>query len=173
MYWELAPHLHEYFMRLKKELLPFNKQDMSLLTLDKEYVKKMLPHREPFLFIDEVTYASVKDNILIAAFNLNHAQKTMAGHFPDYPVFPGVLQVEAVGQAGIILYQLQSGADSEKERVTLSHICGAQFIHEVRPPGEVEVRVQVFEQGFFIYILGQFVKNGLICSIVSIRGLME
>ncbi len=75
---------------------------MSESVLDHREIKKYLPHRFPFLFVDRVTsYSSDPPRIeALKAFTLNEA--FFEGHFPEEPVVPGVILIEALAQLGII-----------------------------------------------------------------------
>src|SRR6056297_3047189 len=69
--------------------------------MNTEDIKKILPHREPFLLLDEVEYLEpgVK---CIAKKYVRKDEYFFRGHFPDYPVMPGVLIIEALAQAGAV-----------------------------------------------------------------------
>ena len=72
------------------------------MKIKNEDIKKYLPHREPFLFIDEVV--QIKENEEIHAIKLIHEDEHfLKGHFPGNPIFPGVIIIEALGQASGIL----------------------------------------------------------------------
>jgi 3-hydroxyacyl-[acyl-carrier-protein] dehydratase len=74
----------------------------SNLKIKKEDIKKYLPHREPFLFIDEVI--EIKENKEIHATKfISEDEYFLKGHFPNNPIFPGVIIIEALGQASGIL----------------------------------------------------------------------
>ena len=70
---------------------------------DLEKIKSVLPHREPFLFIDEIIEIDGTQKV-VAVKNIKKAESYFEGHFPDKPVMPGVLIIEAMAQASIILY---------------------------------------------------------------------
>jgi 3-hydroxyacyl-[acyl-carrier-protein] dehydratase len=78
--------------------------------MDTEEVKKYLPHRYPFLFVDRVL--EIRETGLTAFKNISGNEAFFQGHFPDYPVMPGVLQIEALAQAGALFviykYKLQN-----------------------------------------------------------------
>ncbi len=70
---------------------------------DKKKIKTILPHREPFLFIDKVTHVE-KGKHITAARYFDPKEFFFKGHFPHKPILPGVIAIEAMAQAGIILY---------------------------------------------------------------------
>ncbi len=79
-------------------------------TMNIEDIKKYLPHRYPFLFIDKVL--EIKEDGIIAIKNVTGNESYFIGHFPGYQVMPGVLQIEALAQAAalfvIFKYNLKS-----------------------------------------------------------------
>jgi 3-hydroxyacyl-[acyl-carrier-protein] dehydratase len=83
---------------------------------DKEKIKSVLPHREPFIFIDEIISVSGTEKV-VAVKHIEENEGYFEGHFPGNPVMPGVLIVEAMAQASIILYSLDrpeiAGADPD------------------------------------------------------------
>ncbi len=72
---------------------------------DKEKIKSILPHREPFLFIDEVIAIDGTKKV-VAIKNIKEDESFFEGHIPHNPVKPGVLIIEAMAQVSIILYSV-------------------------------------------------------------------
>lgn len=72
---------------------------------DLKRIKSILPHREPFLFIDEIVEINGTDRSL-AVKHLLESEGYFEGHFPGKPVMPGVLIIEAMAQASIVLYSV-------------------------------------------------------------------
>ncbi len=72
---------------------------------DKEKIESILPHREPFLFIDEVVEIDSTQKV-VAVKKTRRDEYFFQGHFPGKPIMPGVLIIEAMAQASIILYSI-------------------------------------------------------------------
>ncbi|MHC1695943.1 MAG: 3-hydroxyacyl-ACP dehydratase FabZ [Eubacteriales bacterium] len=69
---------------------------------DKEQIKSILPHREPFLLVDEAE-EYVPGESIKARYKVRGDEYFFAGHFPGYPVMPGVLVLESLAQAGAVV----------------------------------------------------------------------
>ena len=104
----------------------------------------MLPHREPFLFIDRVLQLS--DSSIVAARMFRDGEPFFAGHFPGQPIVPGVLLVEGLAQA-MAYYALVNRPAS---RVYLVGIDRARFRSVVTPGTEVTFEVRIGEERFGI-----------------------
>ncbi|MCK5342016.1 MAG: 3-hydroxyacyl-ACP dehydratase FabZ [Candidatus Heimdallarchaeota archaeon] len=72
---------------------------------DKEKIKTVLPQREPFLFIDEIIEIDGTKKV-VAVKHIRKNESFFEGHFPGNPIMPGVLIIEAMAQASIILYSV-------------------------------------------------------------------
>lgn len=70
---------------------------------DINHIKKILPHRYPFLLVDKVVEIDLEKNLIIGQKNVTVNEPFFQGHFPELPVMPGVLILEAMAQAGGIL----------------------------------------------------------------------
>ena len=71
-------------------------------------IKNILPHRYPFLMVDRVLELE-KGNRIVGIKNVTIDEPFFVGHFPDYPIMPGVLVVEAMAQTGALLFYMESG----------------------------------------------------------------
>ena len=85
----------------------------SNVLYDINEIKRILPHRYPFIMIDKVISRDGGDEI-IAFKNVTINEPFFQGHFPEHPVMPGVLIVEAMAQAGAFLARKRDGTDLSK-----------------------------------------------------------
>jgi beta-hydroxyacyl-ACP dehydratase FabZ len=72
---------------------------------DQNKIKSVLPHRDPFLFIDEIVEIDGTQKV-VAVKNIREDESYFKGHFPGNPLMPGVLIIEAMAQASVILFAL-------------------------------------------------------------------
>ena len=163
MSWTMPPEVARIYPELPKKplLSPVELEHEPIL--DSAAVKAILPHRDPFLFIDWVTVLKVEEGLIAARYDLSRSQQIFAGHFPHEPVWPGVLQVEAIAQAGILCSLVQKEEPSPA-KVTMTQIIGARFVRPVYPGGSVDILARVFEDGLLFTIAGQCLYQGNICS---------
>lgn len=121
---------------------------------DINQIKKIIPHRSPFLLVDKVL--DVSDSHIVAIKNVTMNEPYFAGHFPDEPLMPGVLQVEAMAQAGGI-FVLNQVPDPQEYSTYFLKINDVRFRSKV-VPGDVIV---------FVIELTAPIKRG-ICSMKGI-----
>ncbi|MEM7413440.1 MAG: hypothetical protein AAF430_24625 [Myxococcota bacterium] len=167
---DLEPELAELFKRATKEPLVPDALRAGPPILDQAAVEARLPHRDPILLVDRVYGIDRETPAIAARYDIARASGVLAGHFPRYPVWPGVLQVEAVGQAGLVLYAELSEAETP-EKVALTHVRGARFLHEIVPGEDVEILARTLDDGLFVTILGQCLQAGRICSVAAVTAL--
>jgi 3-hydroxyacyl-[acyl-carrier-protein] dehydratase len=104
-------------------------------------IMQILPHRYPFLLIDRVVEL-VRMQRIVAIKNVTINEPYFQGHFPTYPIMPGVLMVEAMAQAGGALL-LTEVPDREDKLVLFTGIDGAKFRAPVVPGDQVRIEVEV------------------------------
>jgi 3-hydroxyacyl-[acyl-carrier-protein] dehydratase len=110
-------------------------------TMDILEIMSILPHRYPFLLIDRVIEIERKKRI-VAIKNVSFNEPQFQGHFPDYPIMPGVLMVEAIAQAGGALL-LTEIPDRDNKLMVFTGIDSAKFRRPVVPGDQVRIEVTV------------------------------
>lgn len=108
--------------------------------IDIERVMQLIPHRYPFLMIDKVV--NVVPSVQATGIkNVSINEFYFQGHFPDHPVMPGVLIIEAMAQTAAVLVVHTLGADAEGKLVYFMSIDGARFRKPVIPGDTLRVDV--------------------------------
>lgn len=111
--------------------------------LDAAEIQRRIPHRPPFLWLDEVV--ELDDSRIRALKRLNADLDVFRGHYPKFPVLPGVLQLEAAFQAGAVLIaRLETAVPDAVPVVT--RVNQVQFRQLVRPGDTLEIDVELTER---------------------------
>jgi len=106
-------------------------------------VKNFLPHRYPFLLIDRVIDFEVGSS-LTAIKNVSFNEPQFTGHFPDQPIMPGVLIIEALAQAtGILAFKSEVGKPQKDQIYMLVGVDNARFKRTVEPGDQLRLEVEV------------------------------
>ena len=132
--------------------------------LDINDVRKLLPHRYPFLLIDKVFH--IDDKSIGAIKNITANEPQFSGHFPEEPVMPGVLLVEAMAQAGGLI--AMKGVENPEEYSTyFLRIDGVRFKRKVVPGDTMQIEAHMIEplrRGIASIIGKIFVGGQLACE---------
>jgi 3-hydroxyacyl-[acyl-carrier-protein] dehydratase len=123
--------------------------------MDVVQIQKILPHRFPFLLVDRVTALTPKES-LIGFKNVTIGEHVFEGHFPGHPIYPGVMILEGMAQAGgILAFQSMEMTEEEAAQkvVYFMSIDGAKFRVPVRPGDRLEYRMSVKKNKGAIWIL--------------------
>lgn len=115
------------------------------IILDAKKIAQILPHRYPFLLVDRIIHVDLDENIIIGQKNVTMNEHFFVGHFPEVPIMPGVLILEALAQTGGILVHQKLQTDKIAVLLTVNN---AKFRKPV-VPGDV----------LHLHITGQHVSS--------------
>ncbi|WP_138419897.1 3-hydroxyacyl-ACP dehydratase FabZ [Aquibacillus sediminis] len=107
--------------------------------LDIQQIKEIIPHRYPFLLVDEVT--EIEEKRIVGKKNVSINEPFFQGHFPDYPVMPGVLIVEALAQVGAV--SILSKEENKGKIGFLAGIDSCRFKRQVTPGDQLKLEVEI------------------------------
>jgi 3-hydroxyacyl-[acyl-carrier-protein] dehydratase len=122
---------------------------------------RLIPHRAPMLLVDTIDVVSVDTAAVRGSRELKANDLGFAGHFPDEPIYPGMLVVEAMGQIGLTLLHFADGrrtdvpADLGPRRVRATHIHHAAFLAPFRPGDTMTLHAQLAHSDYTFVALGQ------------------
>jgi 3-hydroxyacyl-[acyl-carrier-protein] dehydratase len=108
--------------------------------MDIQAIREILPHRYPMLLVDRIE--ELEADRIVGIKNVTVNEPFFDGHFPDYPVMPGVLIVEAMAQvAGVLV--LSQIPDRKNKLVLLAGVDGAKFRKPVRPGDQLRIEMKL------------------------------
>ena len=117
-------------MKIEAPKIDFNQTPL----LNKKQIERILPHRDPFLFIDEIR--EIGNDYIIGTKFVKESEDYFKGHFPKEPVMPGVLQLETMAQAGGVLI-LNTIKDPQNYLTFFLKIDNAKFKNKVIPKDKI------------------------------------
>ena len=138
------------------------------MKISKDDIKKYLPHREPFLFIDEVIDINQNNEIHVRKY-ISPDEYFLDGHFPDNPIFPGVIIIEALGQAsGILGFVTMNKTPEEGSIYVLAGVDKVRFRKRVRPGDTLDIYSTVLgeKRGIWKFDCRAELDKELVCSAI-------
>ena len=131
--------------------------------IGKHDIKRIIPYKEPFLFLDRIK--SVGRNELIAEKKLTRSSDFFKGHFVGFPLMPGMLTLEALGQAATFLVRCNI-KDHLKKDILLYHITSADFFAPLFPDDNIIIKVRIAKKSSKIFdCCGEVLnKNRVVCK---------
>lgn len=132
------------------------------MKLSKEDIKKIIPHRDPFLFIDEII--EIDDKVGVGLKYVSENEYFFQGHFPGLPVMPGVLIIESLAQVGAVIL-----LRDPKYKGKIAYFTGikeAKFRRSVSPGDTLKLRCELTKiRGAFGFGEAQaYVNDELVCE---------
>jgi 3-hydroxyacyl-[acyl-carrier-protein] dehydratase len=139
-------------------------------------IQKIIPHRFPFLLIDRVT--DIKEGESILAYkNVSISEHIFQGHFPGHPIYPGVMIVEGLAQAGgILAFKSMNEEDQrniENKVVYFMSIDKCKFRAPVTPGDRLEYRISVIKHRGNIWVLkGEAFVDGVLTTEAELKAMI-
>jgi 3-hydroxyacyl-[acyl-carrier-protein] dehydratase len=132
----------------------------TTLDFDRTIVERLIPHRDPFLFVDTIEVVDLPTQTVRGSRSVRAGDPVFTGHFPGQPVYPGVLVVEAIGQLGLTLIHFsRSGAVAPHASLTLNvratRIHHAAFFAAFYPGDIMTLHAQVLASDLTVTAIGQ------------------
>jgi 3-hydroxyacyl-[acyl-carrier-protein] dehydratase len=146
------------------------------LVLNVVEIQKILPHRFPFLLIDRVTELECEKSI-VAYKNVSISEPVFQGHFPDHPIYPGVMIVEGMAQAGGVLafksLSEEDQAEADNKVVYFMSIDKCKFRAPVTPGDKLEYKVTVIKHRGNIWVLkGEAFVDGNLVTEAELKAMI-
>jgi 3-hydroxyacyl-[acyl-carrier-protein] dehydratase len=143
--------------------------------LDVVDIQKILPHRYPFLLVDKVVSMEMGQEI-VAYKNVSISEPVFQGHFPGHPIYPGVMILEGMAQAGGILSFQSSGLSEEEMRSKVMYFMSidkAKFRNPVRPGDRLEYRISVIKMRKNLIVLdGKAYVDDVLVSEAELKAML-
>ena len=144
---------------------------MTKPVMDLVDILKYLPHRYPFLLVDRVV--EIDEDSILAYKNVTFNENFFQGHFPDNPIMPGVLILEALAQAGVILAFHRDGSDTDGKLLLFTGIDGVKFRRPVVPGDCLMLKIVIIRQRLNIWKMkatatvdGDLVAEGILTAAI-------
>lgn len=173
------PTLIARLRRARRRLL-FDPNTLARVEIGRRTIEDLLPHRGAMLLIDRIVGADPAMRRLAAHRRVSPDDAVFAGHFPKDPVYPGVLQIEAMGQAALCLSRPEQWTVAKDEHrpqktgVRLVRIIHGQFIAPVLPGDELLLLAEIIaDDGMLITAIGQASSAGRIVSTAAFEVMVD
>ena len=146
------------------------------MTLDVIEIQKILPHRYPFLLVDRVT--KIESGEFIEAYkNVSVSEGIFQGHFPGHPIYPGVMIVEGMAQAGGVLafksLSQEEQANKDDKVVYFMSIDKCKFRVPVRPGDKLEYKISVLKHKSNIWVFkGEAYVDGKLTTEAELKAMI-
>ena len=156
---------------LKRDVLLMPESGNVPLNYGIDDIYKIIPHRPPFALIDKLVSVNLQALMIEVGSTINPKDPIFAGHFPGAPVYPGVMLIETMGQAGLCLSYFAKNNTVEINEKSVSvkglftRVHNAGFNKGVLPGDTLTIRVKSIEDDDFMGLMSaQIIKNNEVYS---------
>ena len=156
----------------KKSIIDFDSSSFEKVNYKKSDIYKIIPNREPFFFIDEITGIDLVNKCIVGKKYINKNDPIFKGHFPGFPVYPGVLQLEMISEIFCCLYYFVSKntikiLDNGPVNLRATRMHDALLQYGLFPNDEVLIATKVLENNDITFTgIGQIIKGKDIAVLV-------
>jgi 3-hydroxyacyl-[acyl-carrier-protein] dehydratase len=156
----------------KQRLTDFSSASSHRVSYNQQDIMTILPHRDPFLLVDSIDIIDIPNKCIMGRRLIHEKDPVFEGHFPSFPIYPGVLHVEMTGQLGICLNHFLKAnssvlaANTERIEVRLLKILHVFFQYEVLPGDNLTIICMELESDAYKSTgIGQIIKDDLVCTV--------
>jgi len=142
------------------------------LCCGKDEIKRIIPQREPVLFVDGLTGIDLTEGAIAGSRVIDPGDQVFAGHFPDYPVYPGSFTLEMIGQLSLCLYYfleeqtITVAPEAKPVNARATRVIGAYFLEPIPPGATVLLLAKKVEySGFLATAVGQAIVEDKVCCV--------
>ncbi len=146
------------------------------VAIRRDGIERLIPHRDPFLLVDEITEIGLAEKSIRGRRQVAPDDPVFRGHFPGDPIYPGVLQLEMIGQLGLcLMYFLLAGRtdvapDASPRNVRALKVHGAQFFAPIVPGSDLTVISRAISWDDYTAICaGQVLHGEVVCSFSALE----
>ncbi|MGI9255907.1 MAG: 3-hydroxyacyl-ACP dehydratase FabZ family protein [Salinispira sp.] len=161
-------------LRSKRKKPLFDPADLPVkLNYSQEFIKKIIPHRSPLLFVDRLTGLNLEQGLISGERFMNPSDPVFAGHFPDLPLYPGNFVMEMIGQLALCMnyFEAQQRTDIAPDAKPIANRlikAQAYYLEPIYPGVTVSILAQkLFMDEYSISLIGQALVNGKVAVVTS------